>query len=205
MQKNQKKCSKKNRWFYYINSAPELRNDKKSPMSRRFRICVAKGIEGVEGVLGYITGGRSLPCFKKKKCICGVTQLKKNMGKSNLWWASSIFKTSGTFSIVTPHNFADGSHLVALNRLWATKTGIKLLFRRSIYKTLLTILRGVRSLLTQWDVYVNSMLHCVIQCPIKSDFQNVAETLAVFPRMSSIDWIYLIYSEWMRNYCEHYT
>ena len=82
----------------------------------------------------------------------------------------------------------------------------KLLFRRSIYKKhFLSILRGVRSLLTQWDAYVNSMLHCVIQCPIKSEFQNVAETLVVFPRMSSIDWIYLIYSEWIRKYCEYYT
>ena len=32
---------------------------------------------------------------------------------------------------------------------------------------------------------------------------NVAETLVVFPRMSSIDWIYLIYSEWIGNCTKH--
>ena len=36
---------------------------------------------GVEGVLGRVTGGRSLPYFPKKKCICGV---KKKYNSQNL-------------------------------------------------------------------------------------------------------------------------
>ena len=41
----------------------------------------------------------------------------------------------------------------------------KFLFQRIIWaikKHFLSILRGVRFLLTQWDVYINSILHCVI-------------------------------------------
>merc|ERR1719429_414083 len=92
-QKNQ------NRRFYNINSAPELRNDQKSPKKRitqsRFtQLFYRYGIfcmppdesshpggseyvwqRGVEGVSGQVAGGQSLPYFqKKKKLILGVAK-----------------------------------------------------------------------------------------------------------------------------------
>jgi len=80
-----------NRWFYNVNMAPELKNDQKSLKKTDHLIaiysffCIAYGIfwmppgefshpggseyvwqRGVEGVLGWVTGGRSWPYFQKK-------------------------------------------------------------------------------------------------------------------------------------------
>ena len=90
--KNWKKHSKKqNRWFYYVNLAPRLRNDKKMP-KKMDHIIVLYSIfcigmvyfrcllgnphvqavqimwpRGVEGISGRVTGGQSLPFFQKKR------------------------------------------------------------------------------------------------------------------------------------------
>ena len=92
MQKNWKKHSKNQiRWFYYVNTATELRNDQKSPKNGSLNRDLLNffyryGIfwmppgesshpggseyvwqRGVEGISGQVTGGRSLPYFPKKK------------------------------------------------------------------------------------------------------------------------------------------
>ena len=75
IKRNDKK--KQNCWFYYKNSAPELRNDQKSPNVQAVHNMCGKGGKGGRGC--FRVNYRRLNLTKK--CICGVTELKKNMGK----------------------------------------------------------------------------------------------------------------------------
>ena len=96
---------------------------------------------GVEGVLGRVTGGPSWPYFPKKlKLKCSVKKNKHGhnfqniASKTNQHWVivydptlihfgADIPKIVSCLFFLTPHNFANGPHFVALTQLRATKTG----------------------------------------------------------------------------------
>ena len=96
---------------------------------------------GVEGVLGRVTGGRSLPYFPKKKKLKWAIEKNKHghnfqniASKRNQRWVLNYDKPLINFGtdilkivavlvfFLTPHNFANGPHFVALAHLRPTET-----------------------------------------------------------------------------------
>ena len=94
--------------------------------------CVCQ--RGVEGVKGWFTGGPSLPYFLKKREAYLRCHKKMYLQKNLQNWACKLisflpidygkksfkFGSSNWKIFVTPLNFANGPHFVALTRLWAT-------------------------------------------------------------------------------------
>ena len=115
--------------------------------SRRFILCVAKGGRG-----GFRPsyGRPKFTLFKKKRILAikkspnpkifGIEphHAKLVYGKKWFAWWGSISMIVGVGLFFAAYNFANGLHLVALTRLWATETGSKIFLQ--IFKIIFGIL-----------------------------------------------------------------
>ena len=102
-------------------------------MSRRFRICMAKGGRGYPGtrvLKAELRAAEGLPYFKKNAFAVFQKNIspnprnwacpRKTKGRSDLHWEAQFRKFWSFFA--TPHNFANRPHFVALIQLQVAKT-----------------------------------------------------------------------------------